>query len=186
MSKQKGESVPSKMQTIYDEITQLTDAVCREHLDEEYAGLARRMAAALARKRPSPLERGRKDVWAAAIVYCLGTVNFLFDKSQEPHVRADELADLFGASQKTAANKARQIRDALKIGQADPNWWRPSRLEHNPFAWWVMINGLAVDARKMPLEIQEELVKRGLIPFVPGNKGEVNSRELPEDENKLE
>lgn len=49
-----------------------------------------------------------------------------------------------------------------------------------------MINGLAVDARKMPLEIQEELVKRGLIPFVPGNKGEVNSRELPEDENKLE
>ena len=48
------------------------------------------------------------------------------------------------------------------------------------------INGLAVDARKMPLEIQEELVKRGLIPFVPGNKGEVNSRELPEDENKPE
>ena len=50
MSKQKGESVPSKMQPIYDEITQLTDTVCREHLDEEYAGLARRMTAALARK----------------------------------------------------------------------------------------------------------------------------------------
>jgi hypothetical protein len=74
MSEKKSDSVPSKMQPVYDEITKLTDAVCSEHLGEEYAELARRMAAALARKRPSPLERGRKDVWAAAIVYSLGNV----------------------------------------------------------------------------------------------------------------
>ena len=80
MSEKKSESLPIKMQPVYDEIVALTDAVCGEHLDEEYAELARKMAAALARKRPSPLERGRKDVWAAAIVYSLGNVNFLFDK----------------------------------------------------------------------------------------------------------
>jgi BMFP domain-containing protein YqiC len=62
MSKNKGESVPAKIRPIYDDITALIDAVCREHLDVEYAMLARKMAAALARKRPSPLERGRTDV----------------------------------------------------------------------------------------------------------------------------
>jgi hypothetical protein len=50
--------------------------------------------------RPSPLERGRADVWAAAIVYALGNVNFLFDKSQVPNLRADELADLFGSARR--------------------------------------------------------------------------------------
>jgi hypothetical protein len=70
--------------------------------------------------RLSPLERGRADVWAAAIVYALGNVNFLFDKSQVPHLRADELAGLFGISQKTAANKARRIREILKIRPVDP------------------------------------------------------------------
>ncbi|MCK9442144.1 MAG: DUF6398 domain-containing protein [Methanothrix sp.] len=102
------------MQPVYDEIVALAEAVCRKHLDEEYAELARDMTAVLARKRPSPLERGRKDVWAAAIVYSLANVNFLFDKSQVPHMKADELAALFGVSQKTAANKARQIKDIVR------------------------------------------------------------------------
>ncbi len=158
------------MQPTYNEITTLTNVVCRDHLNDEYAMLARKMAAALARKRPSPLERGRTAVWAAAIVYALGYVNFLFDKSQVPHLKADELADLFGVSQKTAANKARQIREILKIGQADPNWWLPSRMDKNSLAWLVVINGLVVDARSLPREIQEELARRELIPFVPDKK----------------
>jgi len=170
MSKKKSESVPIKMQPVYDEIVALTDAVCGEHLDEEYAELARRMAAALARKRPSPLERGRKDVWAAAIVYSLGNVNFLFDKSQVPHMRTGELSDLFGVNQRTVADKARQIKDIFKMCQMDPKWWRRSKMESNPLAWWVMVNGLAVDARVLPLPIQEELVRAGLIPFVPSKK----------------
>lgn len=169
MSEKKSDPVPLKMQPVYDEIVAITDAVCYKHLDEEYAQLAREMTAVLARKRPSPLERGRKDVWAAAIVYSLANVNFLFDKTQEPHMKANELVDLFGVSQKTAANKARQIKDLLKMCQMDPRWWRPSKMESNLLAWMVMINGLAVDARTLPVEIQEELVKRKLIPFVPGN-----------------
>jgi hypothetical protein len=40
-------------------------------------------------------------------------------------------------------------------------------LEENPFVWWVKINNIAVDARDLPLNIQEELDRRGLIPFVP-------------------
>jgi hypothetical protein len=125
MSEKKSDSVPAKMQSAFDEITALTDAVCHEHLDEEYAQLA----AALARKRPSPLEKGKRDVWAAAIVYSLGTVNFLFDKTHVPYLRADDLSHLFGVIQKTAANKARVIRDTLKVSKpirngGVPRIWR--------------------------------------------------------------
>jgi len=53
------------MKPIYDEITALTDSVCRQHLDEEYAQLARKMTAALARKRPSPLENNPFAWWVS-------------------------------------------------------------------------------------------------------------------------
>ena len=60
MSKTTGStSVPESMQATYEAITTLTDAFCREHLNEEYRVLAQRMTAALCRKRPSPLTSGQ-------------------------------------------------------------------------------------------------------------------------------
>ena len=164
MPKQNSESVSQQMQPIYDEITRLTDAVCRDHLDDEYMQLCRKLAAALARKRPSPLARGKPEIWACAIVYALGTVNFLFDKTQTPYLRADELCRLFGVSQSSAANKARQIRDMFDMVQADPRWYRPSQMNDNPMAWLVMVNGFIVDVRTLPREVQEEAYRKGLIP----------------------
>jgi hypothetical protein len=52
-------SVPKSMQATYEAITTLTDAFCREHLNEDYRELARGMTAALCRKRPSPLASGQ-------------------------------------------------------------------------------------------------------------------------------
>jgi hypothetical protein len=49
----------------------------------------------------------------------------------------------------------------------DPQWYRPSKLEDNPMAWMIEVNGLIVDARWMPREVQEEAYRRGLIPYIP-------------------
>jgi hypothetical protein len=81
MIKLHSESVPQAMQATYAGIVKLTNAFCQEYLNDEYAALCRSLAAALARKRPSPLMRGQLEIWACAIVYALGTVNFLFDPS---------------------------------------------------------------------------------------------------------
>jgi hypothetical protein len=51
-------SVPKPMLSVYESIVSLTDAVCDEHLDSEYKALSRGMAAALCRKRQSPLGSG--------------------------------------------------------------------------------------------------------------------------------
>jgi hypothetical protein len=51
------DSVPKAMTAHYQAVIAMTDAFCRQHLNEEYATLARRTVAALCRKRPSPISR---------------------------------------------------------------------------------------------------------------------------------
>ena len=164
------ESIPSSVEPFYLAIVNLTDAMCNQHLNGEYADLSRRLAATLARKRPSPIIRGKPEIWACAIIYALGTVNFLFDKSQTPHMRADELCAVFGVSQSSGANKAKIIRDMLKMYQLDPSWCLPSKIDDNPMVWILQVNGMMVDIRHMPREVQVIAYEKGLIPYIPADR----------------
>ena len=159
------ERVPPALQDKYNEIVAHTDKCCLEHLTEEYRDLCRAMVAKLCRKRPSPVSTGKANTWACGIVYALGRINFLFDMSQTPHMRADELCRHFALSTSTGASKS--IIDTLGIGVMDAHWTLPSRLKDNPIAWLVQVNGLLVDARRAPRDIQEEAFRRGLIPYLP-------------------
>ena len=76
--------IPAALRDRTQQIFDVTDVACREHLDEEYGRLTRRLVARLARKRPSPLERGDARIWAAGAIYVVGQVNFLFDGAQTP------------------------------------------------------------------------------------------------------
>lgn len=162
-----GLKVPKAMRPVVEEIVAITDAVCLAVLDGEYANLARRAAAKLARKRPSPLAGGRRATWAAGIVYALGQVNFLSDPASEPCVTADQLSEAFGVAKSTMGSKARQVRDLLRISPFSPEFQRADVTAQNPLTWFIEVNGLAVDARHVPLEIQVEAFERGLIPCVP-------------------
>ncbi len=165
--KTKSETVPEAMKSRYDEIVALMDAFCEGNLNAEYAQVCRQMAATLARKRPSPLLGGKPKTWAAAIAHTVGSVNFLFDKTQTPHMRADDLAALFGLSKSTVGNKSKEIKDILKIGIFDTTWTLPSKIDDNPMAWMISVNGFIVDARSLPRPIQEEAYRKGLIPYLP-------------------
>jgi len=168
--KPKSEKVPKKMEPTYQKIIALTDEFCEEYLNEEYAQLAHQLTAALARKRPSPLARGRANSWACGVIYALGFVNFLFDKSFEPFMSATELCEGFGVSQSTGSNKSKEIRDSMDMVQFDPNWCLPSLMDDNPLAWMIMVDGLVVDARSMPLHIQQAAYDKGLIPYISGQE----------------
>ena len=169
---EKAESVPESMREFYDPIVQITDEVCAKHLTAEYATLARQLAAALARKRPSPIARGKPRVWASGILYALGTVNFLSDKSQTPHLRAEELCKYCGVSQGSGSTKAKEIRDLFGMHQMDPHWTLPGMMDSNPLAWMIMVNGFMVDARHAPLEVQRIAYEKGLIPYIPALKSQ--------------
>ena len=170
MPESHGESVPKQMQPVYEAIVALMDQFCRQHLDDEYAQMCRKLAAALARKRPSPLAHGKVHVWASGIVYLLGSINFLFDRSNPLYMSAAEISEAFGVGKTTASTKAREIRAAMKIKQWDPRWTLPSRLDRHPYAWYVEFEGLIVDVRTLPRHIQEAAFRKGLIPYVPEPK----------------
>jgi hypothetical protein len=157
------------MRSYYDAIVSQTDAVCTAHLDDDYALLCRRLAAALCRKRPSPVTSGRTASWACGIAYAIGWANFLSDSTQTPHMRMTDLCKLFGVSPATGAAKSAEIRRMFKMRPMDPAWYRPSQLEDNMLAWMISVNGFPVDARTMPREIQEEAARRGLIPYLPAS-----------------
>ena len=159
-----GLNVPRALGPDVEQIVALTDGFCAEHLDAEYARLCARLVAKLARKRPSPLLRGDLRIWAAATIYTVGSVNFLFDRSQPLHLTGDDLSDLTGVPKSTMANKAKQIRDLLGLGRLDLEFCRRDMIERHPSAWYVQVDGVIVDARMLPPALQDECRRRGLIP----------------------
>jgi len=148
----------------------LLDQFCKEHLNEEYAVLCRKLAEKLGRKRPSPLLHGSPNAWASGIVRAVGGVNFLHDKSQTPYMRSTAIDHYLGTSPSSGAAKLAAIRMMLKMYQLDPNWTLPSRLEDNPMVWMLQVNGFMVDVRHAPREVQEIAVKKGLIPYIPADR----------------
>ena len=160
--------VPEAMKPMYDSIVALTDAYCQKELNEEYAEVCRKMAATLARKRPSPLMTGKLNTWACGIVYAVGQINFVFDKSQAPYTKPATLCKAFGLAESTGSNKAKEIRDKLKINILDWKFKLPSKLADISIPWIIRVNGFVLDVRYCTAEVQEEAFRKGLIPFVPG------------------
>jgi hypothetical protein len=152
------------------EITALVDAFCREHLNEEYAELCRRLTEKLARKRPSPLTSGKPSAWACGIVRTIGMHNFLGDKSQKPYMKIADISRLFGVGESTAAAKTATIRNMLHLGPLDFEWSLPSRAEQNPLIWMLKVNGFVMDIRDAPREAQEVAFEKGLIPYIPADR----------------
>ncbi|TXK93764.1 hypothetical protein BMR10_10795 [Methylococcaceae bacterium CS4] len=158
------------MQEKYKAIVELTDCFSEENLNEEYTQLIRYAVAALCRKRPSPLEKGKANSWACGVTHAIGMVNFLFDKSQTPHIGAADLYEKFGVARNTGQGKSKTIRDYLGMYQSDPNWTLASNLDSNLMAWMLSVNGMIVDIRTMSREAQEIALEKGLIPYIPDDE----------------
>jgi hypothetical protein len=162
----KSTKVPKGWEGVFASLTELTDRFCNEHLNTEYADLARCAIAALCRKRPSPLSSGHRETWACAVLYALGQINFLHDKSSTPSLAMADLCGHFGIAASTGGNKAKLVRTALSMHPFDHNWTLPSRLLRSSLPWMIELDGLIVDARQLPAAIQAVAVQKGLIPFV--------------------
>ncbi len=163
-------TVPEAAKPAYDVIVGLTDKFCQARLTHEYKMLCRKLTATLARKRPSPLTRGKPEVWACAVVRVIGWVNFLDDSSQTPHMKLTAIDKAFGVAESTGQGKAKAIRELLKIRQFDFHWMLRRRVEESPMAWMISVNGFMLDARHLRPEIQEEAFQKGLIPYIPGKR----------------
>jgi len=120
-------SFPARLQPVHDAIVHLTDSFCQAHLTHEYQEMCRRLAGFLACKTPSPLLRGKPEVWACGILRVIGRVNFLdVDAGQQLFLKLSSIDERFGISSNTGQTKAKAIRDMLSIRSFDIDWTLPS------------------------------------------------------------
>jgi hypothetical protein len=155
------------------EIIQLAKKFCDDKLNEEYSMLAEKLIRKLGRKRSAPFVTGQTAIWAAAVIHALGSINFLFDKSFEPYISADEINDFFGTKKSTIGNKSREIRDLLNLNYWDMDFSTERMLNKNPFANFVMVDGFMVPVNELPKEFQKIVQqvggKGGIISISPEN-----------------
>jgi hypothetical protein len=127
-----------------EEIIKLTTEFCGRYLDDDYAQLCKKLVLKMGRKRVVPFVAGRTTIWAGAVIYALGQINFLFDRSQKPYVAQADIAEHFGTTTTTLGQKAKAIRDLFKLRYWDPEFSTSASRASNPLAGMVMVNGLVV------------------------------------------
>jgi hypothetical protein len=151
-------------------IVGMTDDFCRQHLNDEYAEFCRKLAEKLARKRPTPLLLGQPKTWACGIIRTIGMVNFLDDRTTQPHMKLTAIDKALGVGESTGQGKSMEIRKTLKIRRFDMDWTLPSRMDDNPLAWMLKVDGFVMDVRHAPREVQEIAFEKGLIPYIPADR----------------
>jgi hypothetical protein len=141
------------------ELLALLEPFCKEKLDADYYRLCEKLINKMSRKRDVPFVNGKLNIWAAAIIHALGSINFLFDKSFEPYITVGEINDYFETKQTTVASKSKQIRDMFNMGYFDNEFSTQHSTESNPFNNLVMVDGLIVPLSTLPDELQETVKK---------------------------
>jgi hypothetical protein len=164
-----------KIQKIGNDLKKLTGDLCRSRIDEEYAGLCEKLIDKMARKRNVPFLSGKKETWAASIVYTIGQINFLFDRSFEPFMEGGDICSFFDVSRSVVSNKSKRIREMFRIEHWDDEFSTERYRGKHPLNDFVMLNnGLIVSKDQL-----KEMIFNGII-------SRVEEEGIVEDENEME
>jgi hypothetical protein len=133
-----------QIQEKQEKILVLIQQFCTAHLDEEYYEISERLVKKMGRKRAVPFVSGQVEIWAAAVIHAIGSVNFLFDKASKPYTSIDEINDFFGTKKTTTGGKSKIIRDLFKMTYYDKEFSTKALQASSPFNNLMMFNGLIV------------------------------------------
>ena len=141
-----------------NQIISLIREFCSERLDDDYFELSVRLVDKLGRKRNVPFMSGKIEIWAAAVIHALGSINFLFDKSFQPYVTVEEINDFFGTNKSSSTGKSKVIRDLLNLAYFDAEFSTSRSKENNPFDRMMMVNGFITFKKPTELRPSEPLI----------------------------
>jgi hypothetical protein len=151
------------------EIAELVESFCKRYFTGELTTCALRLCDKLGRIRKLDITRGKKEIWAASIVYVIARVNFLFDKANDNFLTSDIICDFFDTRKTTTGNKATSIEKTLNIGIGDTNYCTTEIIES--FSFVEMPGGFI-----LPQKMANEMVR----DIVIGTANEEESREINE------
>ena len=106
-----------KKQARIDEVKALLADFSKQHLARapDLAGYLEKLWEQIGRKRNYVITGGTKEVWAAAVVYVIARLNFLFDKASPNYLTADTICGHFGTKKGTVSARAAEIEKACRI-----------------------------------------------------------------------
>lgn len=81
-----------------------------------------------------------------------------------------ELAKKFGVSASNMQSKAKIIRETFGLVPFDPDWTLRSLMHDNPLIWLLEVDGVLMDIRTAPRELQQAAYEQGLIPYIPADR----------------
>src|SRR5271165_4306753 len=148
---EKSDRIPESMHSKFASITSKTDPFFQRYLNDEYRQLVRqRLQHCAAKDHPHCYEEakisGQRDL------FMLSALQILFLTSRK-HLIA------------TLPIFTRSLALLLALDRVSP-----SKFDINPLIWMLTVNGMMVDVRHLPIEVQEVAYQKGLIPYVPGAK----------------
>lgn len=153
------------------EIEELVDAFNSRYCDEVIGGFARELLARLGRKRKLDITRGRKEIWASAVVYVIARLNFLFDPESEIRFTADIICDFFETRKQTVATKATLIERACRLRLGEPGLCRDEI--SRKFTFVQTPEGFILPADFFDREV--------MIEFLQGDEAEELKRKIAEN-----
>ena len=151
------------------EVTELVESFCKLYLTGELTACALRLCDKLGRIRKLDIARGKKEIWAASIVYVIARVNFLFDKANDDFLTSEIICDFFNTKKTTTGNKATTIEKTLNIGIGDTNYCTTEIIESFSFVE-------TPDGFILPQKMANDMVRN----IVISTANEEESREINE------
>ena len=152
-----------RIEAVSQQLIDMTGEYCDQYLDEDYKQLAEKLILKMKRKRDVPFLRGQVHTWAAAVIYALGQINFLFDQSFEPYVAAGDIPNYFGVSQSTVGRKAKAIRDMFDLYYWHPEFSTRAMRGADPYRGMAVVNDFIVPIDMLPPDVQETLRREGIV-----------------------
>ena len=140
-----------------ERIVNLIADFCAQKLNEEYLALADRVIKELAQTEPVPFMRGKPEIWAAGIIHALGSVNWMFDRSNKHYTPAADINSFFGTNGSTTSQKAMLIKDLLDMQQGDREFSTQDTIDNDPFAQFVMLDDMIVPMSMLSEELQQQV-----------------------------
>ena len=159
------------------EIEELIQDFCERHLNAEFFAYAMKLCNKLGRKRTLTITRGKKEIWAAAIVYVIARMNFLFDMEHEYFLTSDTICDFFNAKKSTVGNKATLIEKNCNLGLGTEGYCSPEITDM--FTFYKTPEGLILPKSAIQ---NHEIV----IDFVDGKEAEELEKRIAEQQRRKE
>jgi len=171
----------------------------REELNPLYTGFSVDLLNKLVRMHKLDIQRGRMEIWAAAIVYVIVRLNFLFDPASDVSLTADTICDYFDTVKSTVGNKASLIQKSCDLYYGAKGFCREDIIDaftfiETPEGFILpknMLGNFEIDMESGYREASENLKTRSVTPRhsnkhgMKAKKNQQVKEKKPEDDKQL-